>query len=212
MESNQCAKDAANGNQVFFHFLPGPLHPTHVTWSGVSVHGHYNHVNGCQIQQLRSLNIWNQPPDREPQWHAVPISKGSWRDGSIGQFPSCLPFWSLARRPLPSHPNTRYCLEIHVTLTEETGVVPPPSHTWIAPLVEDVLCYARTGFTKAMVTGPGRAVLFYGRHSLGEGLSPDEFRDATFVLTGAGTCVVKPAYLAADILTIQEGWSEIPRL
>ena len=47
-----------------------------------------------------------------------------------------------------------------------------------------MLLYARTGLTKAVVTGPGRAVLFNGRHSLGEGLSLDESRDATFVLTG----------------------------
>ena len=72
-----------------------------------------------------------------------------------------------------------------------------------------MLCYARMGLTKAMVTGPGRTVLFYGRHSLGEGLSPDESRDATFVLTGVGTWVGKPAYLTADPLTIEEGWQEI---
>ena len=61
-----------------------------------------------------------------------------------------------------------------------------------------------------MVTGPGRTVLFYGRHSLGEGLSPDKSRDATFELTGVATWVGKPAYLAKDLLTIQEGdWQEI---
>ena len=120
-----------------------------------------------------------------------------------------LPSWSPARRPLPSHPNTRYCLGIHVTLTEETGVVHPLSQAWTVPLVEDMLCYARTGLTKAMVTGPGRAVLFYGRHSLGEGLSPDESRNAAFMLTGAGTWVGKPAYLTTDPLTIKEGCWEI---
>ena len=96
-----------------------------------------------------------------------------------------------------------------MTLTEETGAVPPLSHAWLAPLVENMLCYARTGLTKALVTGPGMAVLFYGRLSLGEGLSPDESRDAAFVLTGVGTWVGKPAYLAADPLTIQEGQQEI---
>ena len=60
-----------------------------------------------------------------------------------------------------------------------------------------------------MVTGPGRAVLFHGRCYLGEGLSPDESRDATFVLTGVGTWVGRPVYLAADPLTIQKGWWEI---
>ena len=43
--------------------------------------------------------------------------------------------------------------------------------------------------------GPGRAVLFYGRCSLGEGLTADKARDATFLLTGAGTWVGKSASL-----------------
>ena len=33
---------------------------------------------------------------------------------------------------------------------------------------------ARTRLTKAVVIGPGRAVLFYGRHLMGEGLTMDE--------------------------------------
>ena len=39
-------------------------------------------------------------------------------------------------------------------LTEETGVIPPPSHHLDSmPLVEDMLHYARTGLTEAVVTG-----------------------------------------------------------
>ena len=75
----------------------------------------------------------------------------------------------------------------------------------MAPLVEDMLCKARTGLPKAVVTGPGRVVLFYGRHLMGEVLMADEARDATFLLTGAGTWVGKSAYLTADPMTIQEG-------
>ena len=89
-----------------------------------------------------------------------------------------------------------------MTLTEELGAIPPPSHSWTAPLVEDMLQEARTGLTKAVVTGPGRAVLFYGRCSMGEGLKVDEARDATFLLTGAGTWVGKLTYLTADPMTI----------
>ena len=40
---------------------------------------------------------------------------------------------------------------------------------------------------------------------MGKGLMADEARDATFILTGAGTWVGKWAYLAADPVTIQEG-------
>ena len=78
--------------------------------------------------------------------------------------------WSPARRLPSSCPNTKHCLEICVTLTEDFGAVPPPSHSWMAPLMKDMLCDARTGLTKVVVIGPGRAVLFYGRHSMGEGL------------------------------------------
>ena len=72
------------------------------------------------------------------------------------------------------------------------------------PLVEDMLCNARTGLTKVVVTGPGRAVLFYRRCSMGEGLTTDEARVAAFLLTGARTWEGTSAYLAADSMTIQE--------
>ena len=75
----------------------------------------------------------------------------------------------------------------------------------MAPLMEDVLHDARTRLTKAVVIGPGRAVLFYGRCSMGEGLTMDKARDAAFLPTGAGTWVGKLAYLTADPMTIQEG-------
>ena len=71
--------------------------------------------------------------------------------------------------------------------------------------MEDMLHKARMGLTKAVVTGPDKAVLFYGRHSMGEGLMVDEARDATFLLTGAGIWVGKLAYLTADLMSIQEG-------
>ena len=40
---------------------------------------------------------------------------------------------------------------------------------------------------------------------MGEGLTMVKARDATFLLTGAGTWVGKLAYLTADPMTIQEG-------
>ena len=123
-----------------------------------------------------------------------------WELEASSSSPSCSPCWSPARRLPSSCPNTKHCLEIHVTLTEELGAVPPPSHSWMAPLVEDMLCDIRTSLTKSVVTGPGRAVIFYGRHSMGEGLTTD----ATFLFTGAGTWVGKLTYLAADPMTIQE--------
>ena len=66
-------------------------------------------------------------------------------------------------------------------------------------------CKARTRLTEAVVTGPGRVVLFYRRHSMGEGLMVDKARDAAFLLTGAGMWRAKSAYLTANPMTIQEG-------
>ena len=82
--------------------------------------------------------------------------------GASGSDPFCSPSWSLERQLSPGHPQTWYCLGIHVTLTEERGAAPPPSHVWMVPVVKDMLQHGRTGLTKAVVMGPGRAVLFYG--------------------------------------------------
>ena len=115
------------------------------------------------------------------------------------------PMWSPVQRLPAGRLNMNYCLEIQVSLTDELGDVPPPSHAWTAPVVEDMLQEARDGLTEAVVIGPGRAILFYGRHSMGEGLKADKVRDAAFLLTGAGTWVGKSAYLTADPMTLQEG-------
>ena len=103
------------------------------------------------------------------------------------------------------HLNTNYCLSIHITLTDELGDVPPPLHAWMTPVIEDMLQETRAGLTEAVVVGPGKEILFYGRQFFGEGLKADEARDATFLLTGAGTWVGKLAYLTADPMTLQEG-------
>ena len=132
-------------------------------------------------------------------------AKDLWELEALDSSPFHSPSWSLAQRLPSSHPNTKHCLEMCVTLTEELGAVPTPSHSWMAPLVEDMLCDAGTGLTKAVVIGPSRAVLFYWRCSMGESLTTDEAKDATFLLTGAGTWVGKPAYLTTDTMTIQEG-------
>ena len=92
-----------------------------------------------------------------------------------------------------------------MNLTDELGDIPPLPHTWMAPIVEDMLQEARAGLTEAVVIGPGRAILSYGRCSMGEGLKEDEARDDTFLLTGAGMWVGKSAYLTTDPMTIQEG-------
>ena len=113
--------------------------------------------------------------------------------------------WSPVQRLPAGCFNTNYCLSIQVTLTDELGDAPPPMHSWTTLVIEDMLRETRARLTEAVVVGQGKAILFYGRHSLGEGIKVDEARDATFLLTGAGTWVGKSAYLTADPMTLQEG-------
>ena len=82
--------------------------------------------------------------------------------GALGSSLSHSPSWSPARMPSPSHPNTRHCLGVHMTLTEVLGAVPLLPHAWTVLLVGNMLHYARTGLTEAVVMGLGRAILFMG--------------------------------------------------
>ena len=135
-------------------------------------------------------NSWNGPKEME----------------TSGSTLSCSPSQSLARRQRPDHPGTWYYLEIQVILTEDRGTTPPPPHAWQAPVMEDMLWDGKSGLTEAVVMGPGQAILFYGRQSLGEGLSLGKVCDTTFMLLGTISWVGKLAQLNTNVLILQEGW------
>ena len=79
------------------------------------------------------------------------------------------PMWSPVQSLPAGRFNMNYCLSIEVTLTNELGDVPPPTHSWTTPVIEDMLQETRAGLMEAVVVGPGKAILFYRRHSLGRG-------------------------------------------
>ena len=129
----------------------------------------------------------------------------SWEMEEGDSSPCNSPTWSPVQRLPAGHFNTNYCLSIQVTLTDELGDVPPPMHSWTTPVIEDMLWETRAGLTEAVVVGPGKTILFYRRHSLGEGLKVDKARVAAFLITGEGTWVGKLAFLTADPMMLQEG-------
>ena len=126
---------------------------------------------------------------------------------------SCSPSQSLVRKQMPDHPETQYCLEIQVISTKDRETTPPPPHTWQVPVVEDMLWDGKSGLTEvvlmgpvqAIVMGPGWAVLFYQRQSLGEALGFDEAWDTMFTLSGAISWVGKQAQLNANAVDLEEG-------
>ena len=128
---------------------------------------------------------------------------------AFGSALSHSPSQSLARKPSPDHPETWYCLEIQVILTENGGKTPPPTHAWQAPMVEDMLIDGKSGLMEVVVTGRGWAILFYRRQSLGEGLSLGETRYNMFMPSGAISWVGKQAQLNANAVSLWEGWQLI---
>ena len=150
---------------------------------------------------LQADGLVEEPAQRGVDWRGTEEEDSS---------PHNLPMWSPVQRPSTGHLNINYCLSIQVTLTDELGDVLPPLHGWMAPMVEDMLQETRAGLTEAVVIGPGKAILFYGRHSLGEGLKADKARDAAFLLKGVGTWVGQSAYLhhrPHDVTRGQKGHS-----
>ena len=150
---------------------------------------------------LTEANLQAEGLREEPAQRAVYRQEIEEEDSS----PHNLPTWSPFQRLPTGRLNTNYCLSIQVIVTDELGDVPPPLHSWTTPVIEDMLQETRAGLTEAVVVGPGRVILFYGRCSLGEGLKADKARNATFLLTGAGAWVGKSAYLTIDPMTLQEG-------
>ena len=132
---------------------------------------------------MSEANLQADGPVARPAQGAVDWWETEEEDSSSHNLPTWSPVW----RPPTGCLNKNYCLEIQVTLTDELGDTPPPLHAWMAPVVEDMLWEVRAGLTEAVVIGPCRAILFYWRCSMGEGLKADEARDAAFLLTGAGT-------------------------
>ena len=108
-------------------------------------------------------------------------------------------------KAMPDCPETLYCLEIQVFSTKDGGTTPHP-HAWQGPVVKDMLQDSKSGLTGAVVMGPGWAILFYGRQSLGEELSFSEAWDTMFILSGAISWVGKQAQLNANVISLWKCW------
>ena len=79
-----------------------------------------------------SLQVDGQAED--PAQGAVDQQEKEVEDSS----PPNLLTWPPAQRTLLGCLNMKHCLEIQVTLTDELGNVSPPSHAWMAPVIEDM--------------------------------------------------------------------------
>ena len=160
------------------------------------------------VARLSDLDQLN--PEVRIQTEAHTLTPHSGQNGpedpdAFGSAPSHSPSQSPTRKPKSAWLETWYCLEIHVVSTEDEKAIPPPSHTLQAPIVEDMIQEGRPGLTEAVVTGPGWAILFYGHHSLREGLNLGEVRDAVFTLSGVVAWVGKQAELNAKPESLGEG-------
>ena len=167
----QCDKEAVTSNEVVYIISCQGL-CTHNKWPYLEFQFTTTNFMSMAaklsdlVDKMSGANLQVHGHAEVPTQSAKDVQEPEEEDSS----PFSLPSWSPALRPPSGLPNMKYCLEIWVTLTE-LGAIPPPSHSWMAPLIEDMLWEARTGLTEAVVTGPGRVVLFCGRHSMGGGFN-----------------------------------------
>ena len=76
--------------------------------------------------------------------------------------PHNLPMWSPVQRPPAGHFNANYCLSIQVTLTNELGDVPPPMHSWMTPVIEDMLRKLEPDLWKQLLLAQVKQYSFMG--------------------------------------------------
>ena len=84
---------------------------------------------------LTEANLQAEGLKEEPAQRAVDSQEMEEEDSS----PCNLPTWSSVQRLPTGHLNTNYCLLIQVILKDELGDMPPPSHSWTTPVIEDML-------------------------------------------------------------------------
>ena len=87
------------------------------------------------VDKMSKANLQADGQMEKPAQGAADLQEMEEEDSS----PLCLPMWSPVQRLPLGCLNMKFCLEIRVTLTDKLGDVPPPSHSWMALLVEDML-------------------------------------------------------------------------
>ena len=101
----------------------------------------------------RSSDFDNLRPEIKIQTEDHTLDPTSSQNGledpeAFGSVPPCLPSQFLESKPTPGQPEIWYCLEIQVISTEDEKVIPPPPHTWQAPIVEDMVWKGKAGLTE----------------------------------------------------------------
>ena len=130
----QCDKDAVNSNQVVcfiscqglcvqieWLYLDFQFTVTNFMSMAAKLSNLAGKMSGVSLQTKGYVDV--------PFQSAKDLQELEALDSSSSHLPSWSPGWRLPS----SHLNMKHCLEIHVTLTEELGAVPPPSHSWTAP-------------------------------------------------------------------------------
>ena len=77
------------------------------------------------VDKMSEANLQADGQAEKPAQGVADLQETEEEDSS----PLCLPTWSPAQRLPLGHLNMKHCLEIQVTLTDELGDVPPPSHS-----------------------------------------------------------------------------------
>ena len=98
----------------------------------------------------------------------------------------------------------KYCLVTRVTLQKRPGML-PPAHSWTSGIVSDIYRAEVPELTEAVVTRLGEAILFIGRRSRGEGLTPGVAQDLCFKLSSGLDWIGRQAEAVVTRMSLKEG-------
>lgn len=107
--------------------------------------------------------------------------------------------------PPPDMEEEFYYIRVRVTLTGQAPYGPPDSYAWTPEIVNNLLRIQDPDFTEALITGPGEAVVFYGRRTRGEGLTEAQAEISRARLSANVMWVAQSARLTADPVPVGDG-------
>ena len=104
-----------------------------------------------------------------------------------------------------------YCIHIRVTPGEGRDDHPPLSHIWSGSPTANILQEACPGdqITEVVVLVPGEAILFFGRHSLKEGLLYHNAQDVELGLRGPVNWSRRIVQIKVTVNTVQDSNRDI---
>ena len=89
-----------------------------------------------------------------------------------------------SKRHVRNREASQYCVRMSVVQDDdEEGMQPPPKHAWNEALIYDIVQpWVQAQITEVKITIHGKAILFFGRRTEGQGLTWEQAREVSLAI------------------------------